>query len=104
MVVGLILGLGAGVGVGALREYGDHCIHEPEEVERMTGLDILSVIPYVETPKERRKKMVKLVSILSGTVFILISGIALFHYQVMDLYIFYEKLSRFLGDRLFVYF
>jgi succinoglycan biosynthesis transport protein ExoP len=104
ILVGLILALGAGVGTGALREYSDHCIHEPEEVERLTGLDILSVIPYVKTPKERRKKTVKLVFILSGTVFILVCGIALFHYQVMDLYIFYDKLSRLLGDRLFVHF
>jgi uncharacterized protein involved in exopolysaccharide biosynthesis len=102
MLIGLALGLGAGVGMGALKEYTDHAIHTPEEIERLTGLDVVSVIPYVEDLGE--KKRAKFVSIWSGAVIILGSGIALFHYQVMDLYIFYDKVSKFLGDHLFVYF
>jgi succinoglycan biosynthesis transport protein ExoP len=104
MVIGLILALGVGVGVGALREYTDHAIYVPEDVERLSGLDVVSVIPYVQTSKEQRKKMVRFVSVLSGAMIVLVSGIVLFHYEVMDLYIFYDKLTKLLSDRLFVYF
>lgn len=104
MVIGLVLGCGVGVGLAALREYSDHIIHMPEEVKTLTGVDVVSVIPYVQTDKERRKKRIKFVSIWSGTVIIMVGGITFFHYQIMDLYIFYDKLSKFLGDRFFVHF
>jgi hypothetical protein len=42
--------------------------------------------------------------IVSATAAVLGAGIILFHYVIMDLYIFFDKLSKFLGDRFYVHF
>jgi len=104
MFLGLILGLGASVGMASLREYSDHSVRLPEEIERLTGQAVLATISNIRTPKERRKKMLKLISVPVVISAVLVTGTALFHYLIMDLYIFYDKLSKFLGDRFFIHF
>ncbi|MFV9645236.1 MAG: GumC family protein [Desulfobacterales bacterium] len=104
MLLGLIFGVGAGVGMGALKEYTDHSIRLPEEIEKLTGHAVLAIIPSIQTPKERRKKMVTFAYITLLTCTVLATGITLFHLLVMDLYIFYDKMLKFLGDRLLIHF
>jgi succinoglycan biosynthesis transport protein ExoP len=104
MLFGLILALGASVGTAALREYTDHSVHIPEEIERLTGQSVLAIIPSIQTPLERRKKLVKRISAAFLIIAVPFAGLAVFHYLVMDLYIFYDKLSKLLSDRLFVHF
>ena len=104
MLLGLILGMGASVGMAALREYSDHSIHLPEEIERLTGQSILAIIPSIQTPLDRRKKKVRRYYILLLSVAVPSTGLAIFHFLIMDLYIFYDKLSKLLGDRLFIHF
>jgi uncharacterized protein involved in exopolysaccharide biosynthesis len=104
MLLGLIFGVGAGVGMGALKEYADHSIRLPEEIEKLTGHAVLAIIPNIQTPKERRKKMVTFAYITLLTCTVLATGITLFHLLVMDLYIFYDKMLKFLGDRLLIHF
>ena len=104
MLLGLILALGAGVGMGALKEYADHSVRLPEEIEKLTGHAVLAIIPNIQTPKERRKKMVTFAYITLLTCIVLATGITLFHLLVMDLYIFYDKMLKFLGDRLLIHF
>ncbi len=104
MLLGLILGMGAGGGMGALKEYTDHSVRLPEEIERLTGQTVLALIPHIQIPKERRKKMLKLISVPLVISAVLVTGTALFHYLIVDLYIFYDKLSRLLSDRLFIHF
>ena len=104
MLLGLIFGVGAGVGMGALKEYADHSIRLPEDIERLTDHAVLAIIPNIQTPKERRKKMVTFAYITFLTCTVLATGITLFHLFVMDLYIFYDKMLKFLGDRLLTHF
>jgi uncharacterized protein involved in exopolysaccharide biosynthesis len=104
MLLGLILGLGLSVGMAALKEYTDHSVRLPEEIERLTGQAVLALIPHIETPKERRKKMLKLISVPVAISAVLVTGTVLLHYLIMDLYILYDKMSKFLGDRFFIHF
>ncbi len=104
ILLGLILGVGAGVGMGALKEYTDHSVRLPEDIERLTGHAVLATIPNIQTPRERRKKIVTFVYITFLTCTVLATGITLFHLLVMDLYIFYDKMLKFLGDRFLIYF
>jgi len=104
ILLGLILGMGAGVGTGALREYTDHSVHMPEEIERLTGQTVLATIPNIQTPRERRRKIVRFISTVSGIVAVSATGLVVFHYLIMDFYIFYDKLLKLLSDRLFIHF
>jgi hypothetical protein len=78
--------------MGALKEYTDHSVRLPEDIERLTGHAVLATIPNIRTPRERRKKMVTFVYITLLVCTVLATGITLFHLLVMDLYIFYDKI------------
>ena len=104
MLMGFILGLGTSVGLAGLREYTDHSVRLPEEIERLTGHSVLAIIPGIKTPRDLRNKLVKRLSIVLVVIAVFFTGAALFHYLVMDLYIFYDKLYKFLADRLFIRF
>ena len=104
ILLGLILGLGTSVGMAALKEYTDHSVRLPEEIEKLTGIAVLAMISNIQPPNEHKKKMLRVAYIVSATAGVLVAGIILFHYVIMDLYIFFDKLSKFLGDRLYVHF
>jgi uncharacterized protein involved in exopolysaccharide biosynthesis len=104
MLLGLFFGVGAGVGMGALKEYTDHSIRLPEEIERLTMHTVLAIIPHIQSPRERREKIVKSIFIMLAIIGVLATGLAIFHYLIMDLYIFYDGLLKFLNDRFYIHF
>jgi uncharacterized protein involved in exopolysaccharide biosynthesis len=104
IALGLVLGLAASLGFAALREYTDHSVRMPEEIQRLTGYSVLTTIPKIETPKEVKRRLIKWVSIPSITIAVMASGMAVFHYYVMDLYLLYDKVWKIVSDRLFVHF
>ncbi|RNC69015.1 MAG: chain-length determining protein [Desulfuromonadales bacterium] len=94
LIIGLILGLGAGVGTAAFREYGDQAAHGIETLARATALPVLAAIPEIVTWEEtaalkRRRRMVA-----AGTAMVVIVAIPLIHFFVMDLDILVAKLMR----------
>ncbi len=99
ILLGVILGAGFSVGLAGLREISDRNIHDLRSVEELTNLPVLSVIPRMLTKEEvraaGRKKAYVVVCVVAG---ILIS-VAAFHFFVMDLYVFYAKLGRFVDKR-----
>lgn len=50
LVLGVFLGLASGIGLAAVREYADTRLHERREVERETGLPVLTMIPKLRLP------------------------------------------------------
>ena len=49
LILSLVLGFGAGVGVALLLEMLDDRVRAPEEIEQLTGLATLGIIPHVES-------------------------------------------------------
>jgi len=104
MLLGLILGMGVSVGMAALKEYTDHSVWLPEEIERLSMHTVLAIIPHIQSPGEQRKKTVKSIFIMLAIIGVLTTGLAIFHYLIMDLYIFYDGLLKFLNDRFYIHF
>ena len=53
-LIGFILGIAAGVGVGAVMEFADSTIRSPKDIRRITGHPVLASIPdVVEVQKKR---------------------------------------------------
>ena len=94
VLIGFVLALGAGVGLGAVRESLNDAIKTEEELGRLTGLPVLTSIPLMESHKEQRQKRNKkiIVVLLLGVVIAL--GLLLFHLYVMPLDILTLKLQR----------
>jgi len=99
ILIGIVLGMGCSVGVASLREYTDKSVRDTDTMEKITGVPVLSIIPAIVTPEDKRKKK-KREMILAGTsVGGIVLALLLFHFFVMDLYVFYAKLVRFIQSR-----
>ncbi|MCD4754448.1 MAG: hypothetical protein K8R75_01395, partial [Deltaproteobacteria bacterium] len=57
VLIGFILGLGAGVGLGAVREFSDTSIRTARDVKRITGVPVMAVIPDVKEESKMHSKM-----------------------------------------------
>lgn len=94
IMIGLVLGIGAGVGFAALREFSDQAIHNPDGLARISSLPILVSIPDIMSPRDRKNRRIKWVA-WGVAVFVGIGACVLaFHTLVMDLNIFWAKLMR----------
>ena len=94
ILIGLILGLGTGAGLLCLIEYSDHSVRTTEELSRVLPLPVLAGIPEIVTASQleavrRRRRLVQV-----GLVALMVCGVIVFHFFIMDLDVFWAKLSR----------
>ena len=102
MLIGIVLGIGISIGLAAVREYTDRTIREADLLEEMTQAPVLSVIPKITTPSEIRRKRIKRVAVALLILGIIGVGLAAFHFYVMDLYVFWAKLTRLVQSRILI--
>jgi succinoglycan biosynthesis transport protein ExoP len=92
--------LGAGLGIVALAENLDHSVKNADELAWLTGLPVLGRIARIVTAEDiaRQKRRRHLIwSIIGLSLFV---GILLFHFLVMDLWVFYARMGRLVGKYL----
>jgi succinoglycan biosynthesis transport protein ExoP len=94
LLIGMILGIGAGVGTASLREYGDHSLRSVEDLAKVTGFPVLTAIPELVTDEDIMLRRKKRKALFVGTVVFVFSGLLIFHFFIMDLDIFWAKLMR----------
>jgi len=94
LLIGLILGTGAGVGTASLREFSDKSAHSAEDLELVTQLNVLAAIPDIVTQedREKRKKKRKLMLIISGAA--IVCGVLIFHFLIMDIDVLIARIMR----------
>jgi polysaccharide chain length determinant protein (PEP-CTERM system associated) len=93
-LIGLVLGIGAGVGFAALREFSDQSVYTPQDLLKVSSLPLLVSIPSIVTPRDRRKRRLRQLSWgLTGLLLVGL-GVLAFHTLVMDLDVFWAKLMR----------
>ena len=94
ILIGAVLGVGAGVGFAALREFSDQAIHNPEGLASVSALPVLVSIPDILTPMDRRSRRFK--RLVWGVATVVGIGVCViaFHTLVMDLNVFWAKLMR----------
>ena len=93
-LIGLVLGIGAGVGFAALKEFSDDAVHDADKLTQETGIEVLVGIPVIKTTRDTRVRRFKRISIALGTLGATAAGIAVFHFFVMDLNVFWAKIIR----------
>lgn len=98
ILIGLVLGIGSGVGLVAVREYGDHTVRTPEALARATSFPVLAAIPEIMAaaagevrPRFDRKKLAVTAAAAIG---ILVVAPLLVHFFIMDLDIVWAKVMR----------
>ncbi len=94
LLIGVVLGIGAGVGTAALKEFSDHSVRNPEALTRATHLPVLASIPLIVTREDIARRRFRKAAWGLGAVVAICVGIVIFHYFVMDLDIFWAKFFR----------
>jgi len=94
MLIGLVLGIGSGIGFAALREFSDDTVRNPDQLELVTKFPVLAGIPQIITLKDIAHRRWKRIALATGTIGVIVAGILVFHFVVMDLNIFWAKLMR----------
>lgn len=94
MLIGLVLGIGTGVGWAALREFTDQSVRSSERLTLSTGFPVLGQVPNILTRQDRRRIVIRRVASVATAMLAAGVGIAVFHFFVMDLDVFWAKLGR----------
>jgi polysaccharide chain length determinant protein (PEP-CTERM system associated) len=94
MLIGIVLGIGSGIGLAALREFSDDTIWNADQLLRMVSYPVLAGIPEIRTQTDiARQRMLRIAG--AGTFMLVIAvGVVVFHFLVMDLDVFWAKLMR----------
>lgn len=93
-LIGFVLGVGAGVGWAALREFGDQAVYDSEHLAVGSGFPVLGEVPSIMTSDDFRKRKTRRIVAVSLVCICVIGGIVLFHFFVMDWWVFWAKLNR----------
>jgi len=94
ILIGFVLGCGAGVGFAALKEFSDHSVRKASRLSFLTALPVLAEIPEIVTRKDILRRRLRRVGMTLMCILIISSGVTTFHYQVMDLDVFKAKVFR----------
>jgi polysaccharide chain length determinant protein (PEP-CTERM system associated) len=94
LVVGLLLGLGGGAGIAALKEQSDHTARTPEQLFLATSLPVLAAIPEILTWQDLRQRRVHRRRVVLGCLVLLVLVPVTVHFLVMDLDVFWARLLR----------
>ena len=94
LIIGLVLGMGAGIALAAVREFMDQSVRKPDQLTAATGFPVLGAIPAIITAADRRRLRIKRAVTLAATCAAVAIGTIAFHYWVMDLYVLWARVSR----------
>jgi succinoglycan biosynthesis transport protein ExoP len=94
VLIGIVVGLGVGVGTAALREFADTAVHSAGQLARATSFPVLAMVPLIVTSKDLARRRRNTIVVAVALVMVVAGGLTAFHYQVMDLNVFWAKLMR----------
>lgn len=93
-LIGIILGLGGSIGLAAVLELSDDTIRDASAFNTTTRIPVLSVVPYIYNESERTMRKKRHAMVYGAGAAVLILAPVLFHFLVMDLYVFWAKVMR----------
>lgn len=94
LLIGIVLGLGAGVGFASLVEFSDTSFRDAETLARATGFPVLTDVPRIITREDRVRQNTRRIAVLAALVLVVGLGIFLFDAYVMDLDVLQAKIMR----------
>jgi polysaccharide chain length determinant protein (PEP-CTERM system associated) len=94
IMIGLVLGVAAGVAMASIKEFTDNSVRSPDMLSTVTSFPVLAGIPEITTEKDIRRKKIMRTILVMGLIALVVGGLLIFHFLVMDLNIFWAKLMR----------
>jgi polysaccharide chain length determinant protein (PEP-CTERM system associated) len=95
LLIGLVLGMSAGVGLAAMRESGDDTVRSPEDLGRIAGdLTVLASVPVIGTTLDEVVRKGRRLKFAAATALLLVVAVLIFHFFYMDLDLVWVKVMR----------
>lgn len=94
MLIGIMLGIGAGAGFAALREVSDASAYNSEKLAMTAGVPVLGEIPVLFHNDDLQRIRMRRIAVTVGACFLVIGAVWAFHTWVMDLYVLWAKVDR----------
>jgi polysaccharide chain length determinant protein (PEP-CTERM system associated) len=94
LLIGLVLGMGAGVGSASLKEFSDTSVRTADALEAATSMVVLAGIPEIVTEEDISRVKKQRMAWLIGIVLFIIVGLVAIHFLVMDLDVLWARLMR----------
>ncbi|MBP7527627.1 MAG: hypothetical protein KA801_06875 [Syntrophorhabdaceae bacterium] len=94
LLIGLFLGVGAGVGTAAMKEFNDRSVRDPKVLTELMRLPVLVTVPVIVTARDvlRQKIQRKRIAVIAAVIFVI--GLILIHFFVVDLVVLWARLTR----------
>jgi len=94
LILGLVLGIGSGAGIAAIREQNDHTARTPEQLCLAVSFPVLASIPEILTWQDLKRRRVRRRNTAIGLLVVLVLVPVAFQFLVMDLDVFWARLLR----------
>mgnify|MGYP001034670951 CR=1 FL=1 len=94
LLIGVILGIGSGVGTASLKEHFDQSLRSAEALTKATGFSVLASIPEILTSQDVVRMKKKRIALIVSIVLLIIICVVVFHFFIMDLDVFWARLTR----------
>jgi len=94
VIISLVLSLGAGFGAAAFREVMDKSVKTAEQIVQTINLQVLSVIPLMVSPQERRARRIKWATATLASIAVLVLAAILVDQFVMPLDVLWARVQR----------
>ena len=94
VLIGMVLGLGAGVGMAALMEFSDSSFRKSQALTSLTGFPVLAEIPVIVTREDRKKQVRRRLVFALGGITLAVLSVFLFDQFIMDLDVLQAKIIR----------
>ena len=92
LLIGVVLGIGAGCGVAYLKESSDQTVRNADTLTLTTSFPVLVTIPEITTKKDAIRRRKKRICLMTGLALFISISLVGFHYLVMDLNIFWARI------------
>jgi len=93
VLIGFILGIGAGVGTAALQEFSDHSIRRSEDMA-LFNFPVLAEIPQITTWEDQQRGKRKAIIIVGSAILVVVLMVLAVHFFYMDLDVLWARIAR----------
>jgi succinoglycan biosynthesis transport protein ExoP len=94
LLIGLILGIGAGIGTAFFQETSDHSARRSEDLTAAFPFPVLAEIPEIVTLEDELRKRKRMKIFVGVSVLMLVMLVIVTHVFVMDLDVLWARVSR----------
>ncbi|MGO9136830.1 MAG: GumC family protein [Syntrophales bacterium] len=94
ILIGFLLGIGAGVGTAAAQEFSDHSARRSEDLTKIFPFPVLAEIPLIISGQDEQRKTGHLKAIIVTAILAVVIMILVVHFFIIDMDVLWARLGR----------